>query len=89
MGQSREECWFQLPQSYWHDGRYEDLSLPAKVMLLITLTRPERFQLLEGRAPQWYGVSEDSAGDGLRELIAKNLLLREERWEEDPRSDSG
>jgi hypothetical protein len=58
-------------------------------MLLIALTLPDRFPLPEERAPGWYGVSPDSAGDGLRELVDKGLLHREVEWVQEPRADSG
>jgi hypothetical protein len=89
MGRSRAERWLQLPHAYWAERHYRNLSLPAKTMLLIALTQRDRFQLPEERAPKWYGVSADSAGDGLRELVAEGLLQRDHIWEEDHRSDTG
>ncbi|HEY6423828.1 MAG TPA: hypothetical protein VIY28_11385 [Pseudonocardiaceae bacterium] len=89
LGETRFERWLQLPHAYWLEGHYADLSLPAKVILLIALSRDDGFSLPQDRAPQWYGISADSADEGLRELVNKDLLYREYRWEEDSRSDSG
>jgi hypothetical protein len=72
--------YFRVPFAYWLGERderapYEYLSLPAKAMLLIALSRTKRtFPLKAARAPDWYGISEDTAGRGLRELCEHNLL---------------
>lgn len=63
--------------------------LPAKVMLLIALSRPDGFPLPYDRAPAWYGVSSDSAEEGLRELRATGLLAVERNWVKAPRSETG
>ncbi|MGH3614595.1 MAG: hypothetical protein ACRDRK_18800 [Pseudonocardia sp.] len=89
LGRTRGERWLQLPHAYWTENHYETLSLPAKTMLLIALTQNDRFKLPEERAPAWYGVSPDSAGDGLRELVSKGFLKRDFVWEEDIRADTG
>lgn len=84
-----KEQWFQLPHDYWYDGYYRTLSLPAKVMLLIALERPDGFNLPQRKAPRWYGVSEDTADRGLRELRTVGLLRRKEDWVVSRRSDIG
>lgn len=89
LGETKFERWLQLPHAYWIEGHYTDLSLPAKVILLIALSLDDGFALPQDRAPQWYGVSADSADGGLRELVNKGLLYCEYRWEEDSRSDTG
>jgi hypothetical protein len=74
---SRIEPYFQLPYEYWRaeDRWHSSLSLPAKVVLLITLsmTKPT-FQLPQERMPEWYGISADSALRGLSELRERRVL---------------
>jgi len=84
-----EDRWLQLPHGYWLDGHYETLHLPAKVMLLIALSRPDGFPLPYDRAPAWYGISSDSAEEGLRELRATGLLTVQRNWVKAPRSETG
>jgi hypothetical protein len=81
--------YFQLPHAYWLEGHYTSLSLPAKVMLLIALFSQDGFPLPYNKAPDWYGISEDSAESGLRELRKKDLLGVERRWIKAPRSKTG
>lgn len=74
-GSGSGDPYFQLPFEFWEHGLHESLSLPGKAMLLITLSqRKERFVLPQDRMPTWYGISADTAGRGLRELQAKNVL---------------
>ncbi|MGH3906905.1 MAG: hypothetical protein ACRDTE_22395 [Pseudonocardiaceae bacterium] len=89
LGKTKFERWLQLPHAYWLEGHYAELSLPTKVILLIALSRDDGFSLPQDRAPQWYGISADSADEGLRELVNNGLLHREYRWKEEPRSDTG
>lgn len=84
-----EDRWLQLPHSYWFDGHYKTLHLPAKIMLLIALSRPDGFPLPYDRAYGWYGVSPDSAEEGLRKLRATELLAVERNWVKAPRSETG
>jgi len=84
-----EDRWLQLPHTYWFDGHYKNLRLPAKIMLLVALSLQDGFPLPYERAPKWYGVSSDSAEEGLRELRDVNLLGTERRWIEAPRSETG
>jgi hypothetical protein len=84
-----KDPWLQLPHAYWLEGRYESLSLPAKVMLLIALSLRDNFSLPYDRAPTWYGVSSDSAEQGLRELRDVGLLAVERNWIKAPRSKTG
>jgi hypothetical protein len=81
--------YFQLPHAYWLEGHYTSLSLPGKILLLIALFSPDGFPLPYNKAPDWYGISEDSAEDGLRELRKKDLLGVERRWIKAPRSKTG
>jgi hypothetical protein len=78
-----------LPHAYWLEGHHTSLSLPAKVMLLIALSSKDGFPLPAKRARAWYGVSEDSAEEGLRELRNKELLSVDRRWIKAARSKTG
>lgn len=82
-----EDWWLQLPHAYWLEGHYKTLRLPAKVMLLIALSRPDGFPLPYDRAANWYEVSSDSAEEGLRELRDTGLLAVERNWVKAPRSE--
>jgi hypothetical protein len=83
------EPYFQLPHAYWLEGHYTSLHLPAKVMLLIALSLQAGFNLPYKRAPDWYGVSQDSAKEGLHELRTRQLLAVESTWIRAPRSATG
>lgn len=86
---SRGENWLQLPYAYWTEHHYESLTLPAKTMLLVALSLPDRFPLPYERCPQWYGISADTAERGLKELTAKGLLDVAQEWIINHRSDTG
>jgi hypothetical protein len=83
------ENWLRLPYSYWLDGYYLDLSLPAKAMLLVALSRPDGFYLPAERTRDWYGLSADSAERGLRELRSADLLTYSRQWRKEQRSKTG
>lgn len=84
-----EDWWLQLPHAYWLEGHYKTLSLPAKVMLIIALSRPDGFPMPPRQTPRWYGVSSDSTEEGLRELRAAGLLDVEKTWVKAPKSPTG
>ena len=84
-----EDRWLQLPHAYWLDGHCRTLRLPAKVMLLIALTLKDGFWLPYDQVPEWYGVSSDSAEEGLKELRKIGLLDVESNWVKAPRSKIG
>ena len=65
---------FKLPYAYWRDGWSEKLALPSKFVLLIALSCQKSFTLPLSKAPDWYGISSDTAARGLEELIEKRLL---------------
>jgi hypothetical protein len=76
--------YFRLPFAYWVNGPddsnevwVDTLSLPAKAMLLISLSLKPGFVLPVERAVNWYGISGDSAQRGLDELRKHDLLLSE------------
>ena len=59
-------------------------------MLLIALSRPkDGFSMPYEYVPDWYGVSSDSAEEGLRELRNAGLLIVESDWVKAPRSKIG
>ena len=84
-----DDRWLQLPYAYWLDGFFLELSLPAKAMLLIALSRPDGFYLPSQRAQDWYGISPDSAERGLRELRHAELLISDRQWVMNQHSDTG
>jgi hypothetical protein len=83
------ENWLQFPHAYWLEEHYKTLGLPAKVMLIVALSLPDRFWLPYEYAHAWYGVSSDSAEEGLRELRATGLLAVEHTYVKAPRSATG
>ncbi len=71
--------YLQLPVAYWvndDENWSSTLSLPAKAMLLIGLSLRPGFMLPVEKAPDWYGVSADSAQRGLAELERRGALSR-------------
>lgn len=70
--------YFRLPFAYWLDdsAHYFTLSLPAKAALLIALSLKPGFKLPAERGPDWYGISADTLGRGLKELDDKGILSR-------------
>lgn len=73
--------WLRLPHAYWLDGYHLDLSLPAKAILLVALSLNDDFILPVEKAPQWYGLSADTATRGLRELRDARLLTVDISWD--------
>ncbi|MDX3238907.1 hypothetical protein PV392_25085 [Streptomyces sp. ME03-5709C] len=75
-GEGSGEPYFQLPFEYWDSGLHNTLSLPAKAMMLIALSqRKINFTLPQERMPDWYGISADTAGRGIRELRGNSVLV--------------
>ncbi len=73
------EPYLQLPVAYWLNGDENwsgSLKLPAKAMLLIGLSLRPGFILPVEKAPEWYGVSADTAQRGLAELERRGALVR-------------
>ena len=66
--------YFKLSHEYWLGGWQAKLDLPAKAALLILLSRKPGSDLPQERAPEWYGISADTLGRGLRTLQDHNLL---------------
>ncbi|WP_337833006.1 hypothetical protein [Pseudonocardia sp. TMWB2A] len=88
-GHSRDDRWLQFPHSYWADNLHTKLELPGKAMLLIALSRPSGFPMPEQKASEWYGLSSSTIGAGLRELVRAGILLRDQRWIENAKSEHG
>ena len=86
---ARGETWLQLPYVYWTKGWYKTLSLPAKALLLVALSRPDDFPLPAERGPKWYGISPDSTERGLRDLVTADLLSYDQAWVKNHRSETG
>lgn len=72
----QKEPYLQVPVSYWLSGEKwcSTLSLPAKAMLLVALSLEPGFVLPTEQAPNWYGISPDTAQRGLRELLDREAL---------------
>ncbi|WP_420637741.1 hypothetical protein [Candidatus Poriferisocius sp.] len=71
--------YLRLPVAYWlnDDEKWcSTLPLPAKAMLLIGLSLRPGFVLPVEKAPDWYGVSADSAQRGFAELERRGALER-------------
>jgi hypothetical protein len=58
-------------------------------MLIIALSLRDGFWLPYERVLEWYGVSSDSAEEGLRELRDVGLLAVKSNWIKTPRSKIG
>lgn len=58
-------------------------------MLLVGLSLLHNGTLPAERAPQWYGLSADTAGRGLRELEARGLLNRAVKVKKAPQAPKG
>lgn len=81
-----DEQYFRLPYTYWRKSYYKTLSLPAKAMLLISLSQKDGFSLPVERTPGWYGISADTAERGFRELREHSVLETDATWKRDYRS---
>jgi hypothetical protein len=74
-------CWewfVVLPLAYWEQGWHRELSLRAKATLLVCLSRRPQFELPLRQSAQWYGLSEETLGQGLQELRDVGLLATRE-----------
>lgn len=70
--------YLKLPFAYWtaEQAWHRTLSLPAKAMLLVSLSLKANFVLPAEKVHDWYGISGDTADRGLRELQKLDLLSR-------------
>lgn len=74
-----EGGWVTVPYAYWLDGLEEQLSLPEKLMLLVSLDQKQRFELPTARTGDWYGISARTATRGFRGLLNRGILTAEPR----------
>ncbi|WP_371096190.1 hypothetical protein [Streptomyces sanglieri] len=90
-GEGLGDPYFQLPFEYWDKGWHNGLSLPGKAMLLIASSqRKLKFTLPQERMPEWYGISADSAGKGIRELMKHDILVQvDDEWFDTLKTRSG
>lgn len=78
-GQARDRH-LKLPHAFWTTGPtealrwYQHLSLPEITMLLIARSLGDGFRLPFESAPEWYGISADTASRGLHGLVDDGLL---------------
>jgi len=92
-GQAKEP-YLRLPNAFWQQGPDEDrwyrvLSLPEVAMLLVALSLSDDFRLPAEDVPEWYGISADTAGRGLRGLIGRGLLEMHKHFKTAPLSPTG
>jgi hypothetical protein len=71
---SLKHQYLKLPHSYWEESWHLRLDLRAKAVLLIALSLDDGFTLPIERAPDWYGISADTANRGLQDLRTHGLL---------------
>ncbi|HVL81080.1 MAG TPA: hypothetical protein VM840_05750 [Actinomycetota bacterium] len=83
--------YFRVPFDFWlaPQGWNRRMPLSAKAVLLVGLSLPDAFILPYDRAPDWYGVSADTAARGLRWLRKHDLLYVEKRLKPAPLSAQG
>lgn len=83
--------YFKLSEAYWTDDErwYRELSLAAKTMLLIASSLKPGFALPQEQAKPWYGISPETAGNGLRELSDTGLLKITKQRRNEPLAPKG
>ena len=89
-----KEPHLRLPNAFWQEGPngdrwYRVLNLPEVAMLLIGLSLSDDFRLPAESVPNWYGISADTAGRGLRGLIGYDLLDMRKHFKTAPLSPAG
>lgn len=83
---------FTLPNAFFLDGIFGELSLPGTAALLIALNaqgNQARFQLPKERAPGWFKISADTLQRGFDELESEGLLDAKLIAKKTPRSRMG
>ena len=71
--------WVTIPYAYWLEGYDEQLSLPEKLMLLISLDQKQHFELPTARTQEWYGISDSTSSRGFRGLVKRGILEADKR----------
>lgn len=73
----RRNTYFILPDRFWHDELFAQLSLPGLAMLLViakeTSQKDEVWLSLKDM-PKWYGISQKSAQKGIEDLKQMGLV---------------
>ena len=82
---------FKLPNAYWLNEWHLELGLPAKALLLISLSLgyQERFILPKRQAQNWYGISPSTTQKGLSALKDKGILTEHVVTKRSALSDTG
>ncbi|HEX6525718.1 MAG TPA: hypothetical protein VF070_37750 [Streptosporangiaceae bacterium] len=88
-GKGNSDRFLRLQHSFWRDGWYDNLDLPATAMLLVALHEKHNFELPTERVPEWYGWSADTAERGLATLEQLDLLTHTIRLKKAPLSPTG
>ena len=88
-GKGNPDRFLRLQHSFWRDGWYDRLDLPATAMLLVALHEKHNFELPTERVPVWYGWSADTAERGLATLEQLELLTHTTRLKKAPLSPTG
>lgn len=73
-GKAKADRFFKVPHELWLDRWYERLDLPGMAVLLIARSLRPGFYLPQERAPEWYGISPETAGRGFAELQDVGLI---------------
>jgi hypothetical protein len=92
---SPENHYFRVPLALWLAGPdngtrwYEVLSLPELAVLLIGRSLGDNFRLPVEKGPEWYGISADTIGRGIKGLFDRGLLEIDKRFKAAPLSPLG
>lgn len=87
--------YLRLPTAFWQaagpEGKrwYRALTLPEIAMLLIALSRSDDLRLPLEKAPDWYGISADTASRGFGGLVGHGLLTVRKEYKVAPLSAVG
>lgn len=87
--QAPAEAYFKLAHAYWTEGWCGKLGLPAKAMLLVSLSLRPGFYMPIEKVPDWYGFSADTAQRGLHQLAQAGVLTSERRRKKAPLAPAG
>lgn len=88
----RLNTYFVLPDSFWRDELFSELTLPGLAMLLLiakeTSDKTEVWFPLD-KLPEWYGIKRRTAQNGISDLEAHGLLHRRYETVKAPLSPTG
>jgi DNA-binding transcriptional ArsR family regulator len=92
--QDRWNTYFVLPDEFWNEQHFAELSLPALVMLLVVLketntAKNHEVWLTYDNVEEWYGIKPKSAQTGLTELYNLHMLDRRRQSINAPLSPTG